>query len=218
MQKHDEQLLLFIAGKAGLFGRAKTSTAKIAKRFGVSQQTASRKLRALKLAGLITLVATPLGCEIGLSKQGIEVLRQSFLSLQRLFEGSKGEGVLQGTLKSGLGEGRYYISRPFYLQQFRKLLGFKPFLGTLNLVVEPAELHGFLQDLNPIEIPGFRTEERSFGRIKAFRVVVQGKQSAALIFPERTAHQKNEVEVIAAVNLRKKFKLKEGSRVSLQLS
>ena len=217
MQKHDEQLLLFIAGQAGLFGRAKTSTAKIAKRFDMSQQTASRKLRALKLAGLITLAATPLGCEIGLTKQGVEVLRQSFLSLQRLFEGGKAR-VLQGTLKSGLGEGRYYVSRPFYLQQFRSLLGFKPFLGTLNLVVEPAELQDFLQDLNPVEVPGFRTDERSFGRIKAFRVVVQGKQSAALIFPERTAHQKNEVEVIAAVNLRKKFKLREGSRVSLQLS
>ncbi len=215
MSNYDEHLLLFLALQTRLHGSLKTSTAKIAKHLGVSQQTASRKMRQLHLDGLIELRATPSGCTVKLTNQGSELLRQQFLSLQHIFS-ARQTPALQGTVKIGLGEGKYYVSRPFYLKQFKKMLGFKPFFGTLNLIVSQDRLASFLSGLSPIEIRGFKTEERSFGKIKAFNVLVQGKQKASLIFPERTAHQKNEVEVIAQVNLRKKFRLREGSRVLLK--
>jgi len=215
LPKHDNQLLLFLALQAGLHGKASTSTAKIARHFGLSQQTASRKLRKLAGQGLINLNATPSGCVFSLTGQGIELLKEDFLSLQRVFASIK-KPVLRGTVKIGLGEGSYYVSRPFYLKQFRKRLGFKPFFGTLNLIVEQSELDSFLSGLSQIEITGFKTGQRSFGKIRAFPVVVQGKQKAALIFPERTAHPKNEIEIIASTNLRKKFRLKEGSKVLLK--
>jgi len=215
LKKQNEQLLLFLALQTGLHAKAKTSTAKIAKHFAISQQTASRKLRELHKEGLITLNASPTGCTVSLTKEGTELLRQQFLSLQRLFEKGR-KRQLHGLVKNGLGEGRYYVSRPLYLKQFKKLLGAKPFLGTLNLVVDLPQLNSFLSGLPVIEIPGFKTEERSFGRIKAFRVSVEGKQQAAVIFPDRSAHAAKEIEVIASVNLRKKFKLKEGSKVLLK--
>ncbi len=215
MGKQDEQLLLSLALQIGLHGKLSTSTAKISASFGGSQQTISRKLRRLKAAGLILLEATPSGCSLSLTKKGIELLNQRFLSLKLLFEPGK-RASLSGTVKDGLGEGRYYVSRPPYLKEFRERLGFKPFFGTLNLTVEPAILRQFLAGKQPIEVPGFTTEERSFGKIKAFRVLVQGKQKAALIFPERTGHPENEIEVIAPVNLRKRFRLKQGSLVSLR--
>ncbi len=216
MQKQDWQLLLFLALQAGLRGKAKTSTAKIALSFATSQQTASRKLRQLAKRSLITLSATPNGCSVSLTEQGIALLKENFLSLQQLFEGKR-KTRLSGRVKIGLGEGRYYVSRPFYLKQFKSLLGSKPFLGTLNLIVEPAELSSFLSGLQSIEIKGFKTEERSFGKIQAFKVLVEGKQKGAIIFPERTAHPKNEIEVISQVNMRKKFNLREGSRVFLSV-
>ena len=40
-----------------------------------------------------------------------------------------------GEVSSGLGEGRYYISRKSYIIQFQEKLGFIPFLGTLNIRV-----------------------------------------------------------------------------------
>jgi len=215
LAKIDSELLLFLASKAGLNGTALTSTSKIARQFGMSQQSASRKLRELQKSSLIELSTSPLGCSVKISKKGIDVLRKNFLSLQFLFEGKR-KARISGILKSGLGEGKYYISRPFYLKQFKKLLGFKPFFGTLNIVIDPAELQDFLEGLPLIEITGFKTEERSFGKIKAFKVAVQGKQPASLIIPERTAHSKSEIEIIAPVNLRKKFSLKEGSKLFLK--
>lgn len=210
----DLRLLLFVAGQSGLHGSLKTSTAKLSKFLGISQQTVSRKLRQLKGSELISLKAEPSGCTVSLTKQGIELLRSQFIALQGLFQPAK-KKALFGTVKNGLGEGRYYISRPPYQKQFREALGFTPFFGTLNLAVGQAELAGFLLGMAPIEIAGFETDERSFGRIIAFNVLVEGKQPAAIIFPERAAHQKNEIEIISALNLRKKFGLKEGSKVSI---
>ncbi len=213
--KDDAQFLLFLAVQSGgLHSVLKTSTAKISKELLISQQTVSRKLRELKKQELISMDASPTGCNISLTNDGIELLRFQFFALQKLFQQSKSK-VLHGKVKIGLGEGRYYVSMPFYLKQFKKLIGFKPFFGTLNLEVDHAELAGFVSSLPSIEIFGFETEERSFGKIRAFKVLIEGKQPAAIIFPERTAHKKNEVEIIASINLRKKFGLKEGSKVSV---
>lgn len=213
-EKIDEQLLFFIASIAGARGTAKTSTALISKSLGCSQQSASRKLRALRNSGMIELHASAAGCTVSLSEKGTQLLKERHLFLQKIFS-QKQQQRLEGKVKTGLGEGKYYISRQPYMQQFREKLGFRPFLGTLNLIVDEAELAGFLSGLKAIEISGFETEERSFGRILAFNVLVEGKQPGAIILPERTAHQKNEIEIISAVNLRKKFKLKEGGKATV---
>ncbi|MFA4855676.1 MAG: DUF120 domain-containing protein [archaeon] len=211
----DQRLLLFLAEQSGLHGSLKTSTARLSRLLGMSQQTVSRKLRELRDYELISLKAEPSGCTVSLAKQGIELLRSQFLALQGIFQAPKKPVLFYGTVKNGLGEGRYYISRPSYLKQFKKVLGFRPFFGTLNLAVDQAELAGFLSGLQPFEIMGFETDERSFGKIIAFKVLAGEKQQAAIIFPERTAHPKGEIELIAPCSLRKKFSLKEGNRVSI---
>ena len=235
MQKQDQQLLLFLASKSGLHGKARTSTSKIALALGISQQTVSRKLRSLKKQGLINLSASPNGCTLSLTGQGIESLKHQHLTLHQLFN-SRAKRGLQGRVKIGLGEGKYYVSRPHYLKQFRKLLGFKPFFGTLNLVVSESELKALLSGQAPLKIAGFKTEERSFGEIDVFPVQFQGKkllgkvsskkrrmpsasgwEKAAIIVPERTVHPSNEIEIVAASNLRKKFRLKEGSKAEIKL-
>lgn len=213
-QKNDEQLLLYIASITGLKGKAKTSTAAIAKIIGTSQQSVSRKLRALQKTGLIELHASAAGCIVSLSEKGAAILREKHLMLQRVFS-QRHSKKIEGKVKNGLGEGRYYVSRPIYLKQFIEKLGFKPFLGTLNLIVDEAEFRNFAAGLPATEIEGFETEERSFGKIIAFPVSIGGKQPGAIIMPERTAHAKNEIEIISAVNLRKKFRLKEGGRIAI---
>lgn len=208
------QLLLFLAEKGGLFTAIKISTAKIAQHFGISQQSASRKLRLLAAGNLISLSATPVGSKVQLTEQGIAALKKQFAELQQLFEKKKASKLV-GAVKIGLGEGKYYVARKPYLTQFKESLGFTPFFGTLNLIVDLDELHSFLAGMQPILIEGFETRERSFGQIKAFKALVDGKQQAAIIFPERSTHPENEIEVIAAINLRKKFGLKEGSKVTI---
>jgi riboflavin kinase len=149
-----------------------------------------------------------------LTDKGASLLKKHYLELKRLFEGERA-GSLRGRVKAGLGEGAYYVSQPRYAKQFRRKLGFKPFPGTLNLVVDEGSLADFLSNLRETKIGGFQTKKRSFGSITAFRVLVGRAQEAAIIFPERSSKPKNQIEVIAPVSLRRKFRLKEGSALEL---
>ena len=216
-KQFDFFLLLFLAKKTGLFNPLKTSTGEIALEFQVSQQTVSRKLRELKQKGLISFVSSPQGCEISLSEKGIAEIKKHFSELKTFFESGKKTRELEGKVSFGFGEGRYYISRKQYLEQFRELLGFKPYFGTLNLSVEERALSSFLLNSKPVFIQGFSTKERSFGSLKAFRISIHGVQGA-IIIPERTKHPKNMIEIIAPFFLRKKFSLKENRIVKIRIA
>jgi len=210
----DIELLTFIAVKAGLNSTFFTSTAKIASRFHISQQSVSRKLRALASEGLVEFSSSPKGVRVKLSAKGASILKSRFVELKQVFA-SHPAPFLEGSLESGLGEGSYYMSQAKYVSQFEQKLGFRPFAGTLNHGVSEEKLAGFLSQLEEIAIKGFRTGQRSFGSIRAFPVLVEKKYGAAIIFPERSSHESNVIEVICRENLRKKLKLKEGSSVKL---
>jgi riboflavin kinase len=209
----DEKLLFFIAKNARLHGTLSSSTATIARHLGISQQSVSRKLRVLRDNNFVTLDSSPKGINVTLTQTGISVLKSKYFEMKKLFSSKATERIV-GEVKTGLGEGAYYVSRPGYSKQFKELLGFKPFPGTLNLIIDQAVLQSFLTGLEEVWLKGFKTKERSFGSITAFRVGV-GKCKAAIIFPERSSHAKNEIEVIAPVSLRAKMKLKEGSKVKV---
>ncbi len=191
-----------------------SSTLKIAQSLGISQQSVSRNLRELKRKGLIELETSPRGINARPSKQGLGILKADYIELKNVFEPKKALS-LQGILTKGLGEGSYYMSLSPYVKQFEQKLGFKPFAGTLNLIIDEAELFAFLSGLEGTKISGFKTKDRTFGSIKAFRVKV-GAETAAIIFPERSTHPPDQIEVIAGSNLREKLRLKEGSKVVLK--
>lgn len=216
MPKPDFFLLLFLAKKTRLFNSFSTSTAAISKEFGVSQQTVSRKLRSLKAAGLITLNASANGCEVSLSKKGIAAVKKHFFELKNFFSAKKPK-ELEGIVSFGFGEGKYYVSQKPYLKQFKELLGFKPFFGTLNVAVDEEKFSGFLLNSKPVFIEGFSARERDFGSLKAFKIKIFNLP-AAIIIPERTRHEKNIAEIIAPACLKKKFGLKQGSRVKIFLA
>lgn len=209
----DENLsfLLYLAGKAGLFDSLKTSTIKISKDAGVSQQTVSRKLRELESLELIKRQASPEGIVIALDEKGIKLLEKNYGALKNIFEQKIQK--LTGTVEKGLGEGSYYVS--IYKKHIQEKLGFAPFIGTLNLSVNKAQAKNFLMQLKKIKIHGFQTKSRTFGAIDCYKVKISDKLDGAVIIPERTNHDESILEVIAPVSLRKKFNLIEGNKITL---
>ena len=208
----NQQLLFFIAKKAGVGGAFSSSTAKIAFEMSLSQQSVSRKLRELKKQGLIELNASPKGIEAKLTASAVAEIKKHFLDLKQLFDAKQVKSI-EGRLKIGLGEGAYYVSQKGYSKQFKKLIGFTPFPGTLNLIVDEEKLSFFLLDLKPLKIRGFKTAKRSFGKITAYPIAIEKNLEGAVLFPERSSHPPTEVEVISPHFLRKKLKLKEGDWV-----
>jgi riboflavin kinase len=209
MAKDHLCFLMYIAEKSD-DGVLRSSTVVMSKELGVSQQTVSRTLREMEDKQLIARRASPSGIVSNILGKGTTMLENYCGRLKMITE--KKKPALKGKVVSGLGEGRYYISMPQYAKQIKNLLGFKPFLGTLN--IKTNNLEYFLADKKSVKISGFKTKERSYGDIAAYVVKVCGINGAILI-PERSTHTKDIVELIAAVNLRKNLNLKDGDEVKI---
>lgn len=206
------ELLTYIVKKEGLFGSLKSSTLKISKEIGISQQTISRKLREMENKGLITRSASPNGLIVSLDDRGREFLQKNYQELSQIFKTKK--TAIIGIVKKGIEEGAYYVSQKQYQQQFKSKLGFNAFPGTLNLEINKEELAQFLANKEVIEINGFTTKTRSFGSITAFKIRINNIQ-AAIVKPERARHPKEIIEIIAPANLRELLKLRENDKVKI---
>lgn len=212
----DKELLKQLAKIGGLHDYVYTSSGELAEKIGVSQQTASRKILELLDGGLIVRRMGTRKQLIRLSPAGAEVLRREFADYRALFQ--SGEQVhVRGKVVTGLGEGRYYISREGYRKAFSSLLGFDPFPGTLNVEVEPLDREKVqeVKDLDGILIPEFQSEGRTFGAVKCFRADLLGLEAAA-IFPLRS-HHVNVLEIISPHNLRERLSLKDGAEVQVRI-
>ncbi len=156
------------------------------------------------------------GPTIKLSQKAREQLS---LALQDLLKYFKITSItLVGYVTSGLGEGAFYLSLEGYRRGFEKNLGFSPYLGTLNIKLEPESIYRrrYLDALPGIYIPGFSNGFRTYGGVKAFRARV-GDVEAAVIIPERTHHSIDVIEVIAPVKLREVLNLKDGDRLDVEV-
>ncbi len=121
--------------------------------------------------------------------------------------------ALEGVVMAGLGEGRYYLSRPGYTRQFMASLGFCPYPGTLNVKLnEPFDP----PSQQAIRIAGFEEAGRTFGKCSCFKIRINGIQGA-IVLPEKSSHRPDVVEIIAPFNLRELLCLQDGDEVELVL-
>jgi riboflavin kinase len=183
-----------------------------------SQQTASRKLMELEKKGFIIKKSTIKGQKITLTEKGMEFLRDYFIQLRCIFE-EREAVIIKGELISGIGEGYYYVTREGYTAQFEQKLGFHPYPGTLNLLLEREHdivVREMLDNCPYVEINEFTDEDRTFGAAKCYPVSIKGIP-AAILSPLRTHHPKNIIEIISPVHLREKLNLREHDEVSVRL-
>ena len=199
---------------------AKISTEYLAQKLGTSQQTASRYLIELERKGWIKRTITHDGCLIRIDAAGTSELQKLYSNLRFLMEASYPPSVtLEGTVFMGLGEGAYYITKEHYRKQFIEKLGFDPYPGTLNLKLTSdydIKTRTELEAYPSVEIEGFKSEDRTFGLVKCYPVMVDNKVKGAMISALRTHYDVSVIEIIAPVCLRKHLNLKDGSKVKIE--
>lgn len=183
---------------------------------GTSQQTASRRLIELTDAGFIQREMGVRKQRVSITPDGRDVLRAEHLLYQRLFE-HKDEVSVRGHVQTGLGEGRYYLSRPGYDEQFQEALGWRPYPGTLNVDLGGAEANKlkFLRRHPVHAIQGFKAEGRTFGGVTCHPAKVQGTE-CAVILPHRS-HHTTVLEVIAPQCLRDSLPCKDGDELQVDI-
>ena len=124
--------------------------------------------------------------------------------------------VLKGTVFSGRGEGEFYIN--LYAKNIMKVLGIKPYPGTLNLKLDRgsaniASKYLIKDNAHYIIEPPFNNLARVYtwvGYIKCLKVYI--------IKPDITYYSSDVIELIADFSLRKRFGLKDGDLVELHVA
>ncbi|AZH24281.1 DUF120 domain-containing protein [Haloplanus aerogenes] len=213
-----------VALDGGLDGRAKLSCSGLADQLDASAQTASRRLQRLDDAGLVDRDVFADGQRVAVTDSGVTLLRREYADYRRLFE-DDATLSLDGTVTSGMGEGRHYISLSGYMEQFRDRLGYEPFPGTLNveLTAESARARGELEALagESTPIDGWEDGDRTFGPATCYAARVESEagtyDGAHIIVPERTHHDATQLELIAPVKLRDALGLDDGERLTVSV-
>jgi riboflavin kinase len=211
------QTLLVLMEEGAHEREVKLSLSKLAKRLKVSKQTAARRLATLENRGLVTRTYGAKGQIVRVLPTGIAELRAIFFELEKIFRKRRVLLKFSGRVTTGLGEGRYYMRQPAYIQQFKRELGYVPYPGTLDIKLDPdaRETRDLLSKLSSREIRGFKTKERTFGPVKFFTAKMRGIKGA-IVLPLRSPHR-DILEFIAARNLRRALKLEDDSRVEVEV-
>jgi len=214
----DLQCLKTIALRGGCKGPIFVSSQSIGEMLAISPQTASRRLKGLEMQGFITRTIAADGQHVTLTGTGEEELRKEYQEYSRIFSEHNKGFVLNGTVVSGIGEGKYYMSLEPYRQQFNTHLGFEPYPGTLNIRLSSSSLpvRRKIEALNWIRIKGFSTDGRTFGDAKCLPCRI-GTISCGIVMPGRTHYPADIIEVIAPMALRRKLGVEDTDTVTVEV-
>jgi len=227
---YDELAVLKLLALDGAHrGEVKVSCGDLAGRLDASNQTASRRLQALEDAGYATRDLVSDGQWVAVTEDGRAALEREYEDYRRIFD-DPGELDLAGTVTSGMGEGRHYISLPGYNRQFVEKLGYDPYPGTLNveLTAESQRARSAMQSLSGVAIDGWEDEERTYGPATCYRCTVAAREDHAdapsaefagahVIVPDRTHHDESQLEVIAPEKLRDELGLLDDDEVTVRV-
>ena len=122
---------------------------------------------------------------------------------------------IAGIVTTGLGKAAYFLGQDFYKSQFREKLGFTPFPGTLNLIVEEEKLEDIRLMKNSCN--NVIKPDQGFGAVRYIRAHLNQDIVGAIVFPDKTTNDENYLEFISKDKLRDKYNFKDGDEVILTI-
>ncbi|MFB6071271.1 MAG: DUF120 domain-containing protein [Halanaeroarchaeum sp.] len=216
-------VLKYLALEGANRGEVKVSCRQIGDHLDVSNQTASRRLQALEDADYLERERVSDGQFVTVTEEGARALKTEYEDYRAIFE-EQTDLALRGSVTSGMGEGRHYISLPGYRRQFEEKLGYDPYPGTLNVALtrQSRRERSGMESFDPVDIDGWEDEERTYGPAYCYPATVEvpdGPTSgpAHVIVPVRTHHDEDQVEVIAPEKLRDELGLMDGDEVIVRV-
>lgn len=196
------------------------TTSSLGKNIHKSQQAASKHLLELEENGFIKRIMSGRRISVMLTQKGYDQIADIYNMLKTSMESGSPTMCLEGTVTAGMGEGAYYMSLKGYTRQFKAKIGYVPFPGTLNIKIEKKEYLESLRQLSNMlgtKIEGFSDGKRTYGWVRCYPCMLNGKIRCHLILLERTHHDLSIIELISSVEIRKKIGLKNNSRVKIQI-
>ena len=192
------------------------SSGELGEQLDTSQQTASNWIIQLIEEGRIVRELGARKQRIKLTQKGVDLLKREYNEYRRIFEMTD-HFTLHGRIATGMGEGGYYICQPGYMEQFESKLGYKPFEGTLNVVLDKEDITALemVRATKGVLISGFSKDGRSFGNVIAYKATIKNLP-CAIVIPERS-HYVDTIEIICKFHLRRTLSLGDGDRVDVRV-
>jgi riboflavin kinase len=183
----------------------------------MSQQSASKRILELLNENLIVRDLGARRQRIKITPKGVEELKLEYNEYRRIFELAD-QVTLHGAITTGMGEGGYYICQPGYMGQLEEVLGFHPFEGTLNVLVDKEDLSklDIVRGSTGHRINGFTQDGRSFGNVIAHKAKIRNIE-CAIVIPERS-HYSNTIEIVCQYHLRRTLSLGDGDRIEVKIN
>jgi len=205
-----------IALLGGMDDYIAVSSRELGEALDMSQQSASKRILELLDAKLITRDLGARRQRIKLTETGVEELRKEYNEYRRIFELTD-HVTIKGTVRTGMGEGGYYICQKQYMDQFNVKLNFKPYEGTLNIEIDKDDLNklDLIRNSEGHEISGFTNEGRSFGKVIAYKAKIRNID-CAIVVPERS-HYSNIIEIVCQYHLRRTLSISDGDKVEIKV-
>ena len=122
--------------------------------------------------------------------------------------------MMKGKVRSGKGDGKYYIGMDVYQDRFREVLGYSPFPGTLNIEVDVEERRELEESLEGKAITEVYRDGERLSDVTVFPCKVEEKECAALRL-EKTDHPESILELISPHNLREMLGLEDDDTVEI---
>lgn len=123
--------------------------------------------------------------------------------------------LILGRVATGLGEGQYFTQLDWAREQFVDKLCIDPFPGTLNVIVDDAKSLSSWVALK--SSPGIRIDRRvaTACAARCYPVSLRGEIAAAIVLPEVQGYPPKQIEIIAAIRLRKALGVEDGDRIGI---
>ena len=213
--------LSYLLSKGAKHNYVSITTLSLGKNIHKSQQAASKHLVELEKNQFIERIISGRNISVKITPKGFSEMVKLSAILQKSLDSSPSYVELKGTLISGMGEGAYYMGLKGYTKQFQSKIGYIPFPGTLNVLLDQKthqEAIKQFETLDGIKIDSFSDGKRTYGWVKCFTAKLNNSINCELIMLERTHHDTSIIELISKYCLRKTAKLKDGSKVSIKIS
>ena len=122
---------------------------------------------------------------------------------------------VQGRVETGLGQGGRFVALGWVRAGVRRLVGFTPYPGTLNVRLDPGEPRRRWRAVRRRRAPELTPPRAGGCGARLIPLLVAGRVPAVAVVPDVTRHGHQVVEVIAPGHLRRRLGLRDGDRVRL---
>jgi riboflavin kinase, archaea type len=124
---------------------------------------------------------------------------------------------LDGIVTTGLGQGAQFMAIPWVRDAVRRLIGFDPYPGTLNVKLLDAGMVAAWRQIQGGPALRLAPPPPEECGARLFRIAVAPDIAAAIIVPDTTRHAADLIELLAPIHVRSRLGLRDGDHVTMRV-